>query len=395
MYENNQLIESSSANIYSEEVISCIDLDSDSQYLQETVIEYTQNQDGSVSKEEFEDHCINENQLEEFVCVDGVHNTQSFNCQCDQGKCDSGNLVVVGKKTPLPDFPAPPTPDFPKQYELEITPVELTSGNIRVFVPEGYELLGEKHIEDLQNCLIAVPSFIGTETYWDGVVLKEYVVVDGNNLPAGFQGGGGIFYPRSQEILDSHFQEAEDDFPGSHFYNLSLDYCANTHEFTHYVIDNTIIPSWANEGIAQYTQRNIQRDVYNTFSCNENGFSGIDFWTGGEENVSFPYFDLSKEYTNSDERKKHVRTRICFWELFDEQFSPEKRREAFQLLRDEYTGVIDKYPVYKLKDGTLISVPNKSTFFIENVLFEVVNYEELKTFLEKFGLEEGVDYILD
>ena len=195
--------------------------------------------------------------------------------------------------------------------------------------------------------------------------------------------------------MGSLLQETEDNFPESYFYDLSLDYCANSHEFAHYVVDDTIIPGWANEGLVSYTQKNLQRTAMNSFTCGEEGHTGQDTWTWGEDDLYFPYSDLSEEPTSTAESRKHSRTHLCFWELFDAEFGADKRHEVFQLLRDEYTAVVDTYQTYRLKDGTIISVPSESTFFIENVLFEVVDYAGLKIFLERFGFEEGVDYTLD
>ncbi len=393
MYKNGVQIENSEAKTYPEKVISCIDQDYDGIYTKETVVEYSQNKDGSVSKKEFIDSCSNENYVNEFVCINGIHSSKIVNCEqgCKEGACGSGNLNVVGKKSPLPESPSLPDLVYPKNDELEITPVELSSEKIKVLVPQGYEAYGQKTLKDLQYCSILVPEFVGISSYWGEVGTKVYISKDGSSL--GSQGNGWLFYKRCQECIDIDLKDVKDNVEGGWLYESSPEYCSNSHEFTHYVLDNTIIPGWANEGIAEYTQITTQAGALPNIECQENGWYGFDYWSNDNTEKLFSYSDLSKDIDSEfGAGAKWYHTAMCFWEFFDDKFGKDKRKEAFQLLRNKYTAAIDSYQVFKLKDGTLISVPNETSFFIENVLFEVVDKNELEPLLKQFGFEEGIDY---
>lgn len=393
MYKNGASIENSDTKTYPPKVLSCMDSDYEGIYTKETVVEYSQEKDGSVSKKEYTDSCSNENTLKEFVCINGIHESKSIDCQqgCKDGACDSGNLNVVGKKIPLSESPLLPDLYYPTENELEITPVELSSEKIKVLVPEGYEAYGQKMVTDLSYCSDLVPKFIGISSYWGEIGTKVYISKDGSSL--GSQGNGWLFYKRCQECIDIDLKDVKENTLGGFLFKSSPEYCANTHEFVHYVVDFTIIPDWANEGIAEYTQKTTQAGSKDDIECQENGWVGFDNWGDDIVKKFFPYSDLSEEIgPEFGAGNKWYITGLCFWEFFDNKFGEEKRKEAFQLLRNKYTADLDKYQTYKLKDGTLISVPDKTSFFIENVLFEVVDKNELEPLLEKFGFNEGEDY---
>jgi hypothetical protein len=332
--------------------------------------------------------------LIEMQCQKGKASYIQKNCEefgqqygidfvCSDGKCYND---------PLPEKQIPKELSFPyHKDELLINPVELTSGKVKVIVPQWYESYGQKILEDLGYCLEFVPSFIGIEPYWDGVGAKVYISKSGKNQ--GSYAWGWIFYKRSQENINMDLQDVETNNQYGFLYKSSPTYCANSHEFTHYIVDNTILPSWANEGIAEYSQKYNQAGSKEGIDCQENGWFGFDYWSDDETNKLFLYSDLSQDFSSElGEGPKWYHTAMCFWENFDVSFGADKRKEAFQLLRNEYTAVLDSWQTYELIDGTKLEIPSETAFFIENVLFKVVDKEELKPLLMKFGFEEGVDY---
>jgi len=345
--------------------------------------------------------------LREYYCdEDGYVKYEDYSCptstHCYQGACQSDSALAlkglyVGCTNPwvsnydssanaendsclyLGNKHIPLTRPFPINDEEEIPPAYIHQGSILVIVPSGYEEYGEAMLQDLQYCQNLVTNFLGINSYWEDIIAKIYVSKDGQTSGEYNPEIGNIIYKKSQENLNDELQEVITNNEEGFLYNSSPSYCANTHEYTHFIVAKTHIPWWANEGIAEYSQKYNQLGSKDEYVCDNDGWYGNDYWGDGQYK-KFEYSNLLEEYGNNlGDGPKWYHTAMCFWELFEQSFGHEKLIEAFQLLR--------------LKDSEAVQLNEPITkFFIEEILFEVVDNQDLKTILDKFGFTKGVDY---
>lgn len=292
-------------------------------------------------------------------------------------KPDYSKIVTPSLHNPIP-------PQYPRNNEQEITPVTLVDGNLSVIVPEGYEPLGKKHLEDLKNCWNIIPKFLGITPYWNGAIIKIFVKKTDSGPPGAYLGNGLILYPKTKKQIDTELNMVLNNDPGGFLYKSSPNYCANTHEFTHLVVDTHPIPLWANEGIVQYSQKFNQAGSEDYFTCQQDGVFQKDFWVDDKLKL-FPYSNLSIKYDFNSEGSATAiwhNSAMCFWELFDNQFGADKRNLVFaELGKTPYLAVGP--------GGTGID----TSFFINKLLFKYVDkIDDLQKLLAKFGFIKGTNY---
>lgn len=275
----------------------------------------------------------------------------------------------------------PKTPIFPLKDEKDLPPAYIIDDKILVIVPSGYEKYGQKMVEDLKYCHPLVSQFLGVGSYWDYTIVKVYVT-NNNQTQGSFNPANGlIIYKKSQEILDGELKQLVNNDPEGFLFKSSPSYCSNSHEFAHSLITNTYIPGWANEGIVLYTQKFTKPGAGPAVQCQDNGWYGQDFW--GDDNYKlFDYSDINQEAGDAPgDGQKWDRSAMCFWDLFNQQFGLQNMQKSLQLL--------------KIKgDGSIPLDEQRTKFFIEKVLFPIVDKNDLKVILDKFGFVDGVDYTL-
>ena len=291
-----------------------------------------------------------------------------------------GNTEEV--KVANPDKKTPQKPAFPLPNEKPIQHVELQDGNITVIVPSGYQTLADIQAKDLGNCIKIVPQFLHMQPMYNGIVAETYVSNDGTNLGY-YAGNGTMFYKRSEDNIQIDLQQALHS-PTQGFYAQSgLNYCANSHEFTHYVVDGRPLPSWANEGLAEYTQSFTQAGSKDYLTCTESGWYGQDFW-GDNQKKNFGFSDLSAPYSNDVNAgpqfgPKWYRTGFCFWQGIEKNFSISERDNVLTALG-------------KLKQSDYVGQDYTSVFINEVLMKNIADTDKLKEYLAKFGFQEGKNY---
>ena len=278
----------------------------------------------------------------------------------------------------------PIMPDYPLPDEIEIEPVQLEDSKIRVIVPGGYEALGEKHLQDLKYCFPLVGRFLPIKSFWDGIILKIYAKRPDSNR-GGYYQSGRIMYARTRDMLDLDLENVLTNDPDGFLYQSSPSYCANTHEFTHYMLAHTPLPLWAEEGIAEYSQKFNQPGSKDRIECRDNGWYGRDYW-GDDEYKLFPYSDLSREAgERPGDGPKWYSSAMCFWELFDSAFGEVTRHEIFKKLSD-------------IRNRNMFErIREKNAIFIQKILYEIVrDHVTLTEHLQKFGFSNyGDDFNLE
>lgn len=356
----------------------------------------------------------NVGQLREYYCDEnGYINFEDHKCltstQCYQGSCQYDKSLAlkelrVGCTNPWASnydstanaendscyrplrkkLQVPITRPFPLDNEKPIPPVYLHDDSTLVIVPGGYEKYGEKILQDFKYCKILVPKFLGIKPnhYWEDLIVKIYIVNDGQSISSYNPETGNITYAKKQENLDMDLAEVLNNSPDGFLYKSSPFYCANSHEYTHFVVSNSYIVGWVNEGIAEYTQKFTQAGSKDYFTCKEDGFVMQDFW--GDDKVKlFRYSNLNEAEGNEPgDGSKWYRSAGCFWELFENKFGSKKIQEFFQLLMTK-------------GDGSVQLNEQRTKFLIEEVFFKVVDEYNLKPILDKFGFVKDVDYVFN
>ncbi len=105
--------------------------------------------------------------------------------------------------------------------------------------------------------------------------------------------------------------------------------CLNLHEMTHVFVSDTIIPGWANEGIATYIDEQERRAI--GIECRSDGWYGSDFGDPQIKRVH-DYSDLSKAPENP--RIYWYYTGYCFWKYIEETYGKNKIRVILNELKD-------------------------------------------------------------
>jgi hypothetical protein len=355
------------------------------------------------------------NLLREYYCENNYVYMEDINCNpgfvCYNGTCQKNSIlqsqgIYLGCTNPLADNYDPNANTdnneysftkyglcknanklpqiLDKQYIENVTGISLIATNdinikinkIMAIVPEGYLEIAKKQIQDLNYCYNLVPKFIGIEPYFKGIIIKTVISQNNENLGTYQNEKGNIVYIRSKENINLDLNNILINSPNGFYFNSSPTYCSNTHEFTHFIVDPTRIPNWANEGIAEYSQKYNQIGSKKDIICTDNGWYGFDWWVD-DQNKLFNYSDLSLPSDISNEPgygPKWYRSAMCFWELFDKKFSAEKRQLAFKLL------------VTKSFDGTPVANNSYTNFFINEILYNTVSKTDLDPLLKKFNL---------
>ncbi len=242
----------------------------------------------------------------------------------------------------------------------------LKDGRFDVVVPKGYELLGEKHLQDLEYCYELISEFLGITPSYNVIVLKISINSEGRN--SGAAGSNTIFYEKSQENIVADLNDVKANNPGGFLYKSSPTYCANTHEFVHVFVGHLSLPGWADEGIAEYAQKNIMAGSKDYFECREDGWYGKDYW-GDDKEKLFAFSELDESPDNAEGGEaKWYRTAMCFWEYVDKTYGKESIKQVFQ------------------RNDKLIKENRFYKNFVNEVLVPVLGEDVKNTLKQKFGV---------
>ena len=253
--------------------------------------------------------------------------------------------------------------DYFKEKSLAIVAVERE--NVKALVPEGYETLAKAHIEDLIRCEQTLGNFFGGKINFpvDQIVSKIYISDDDSNQ--GSSVSSKIIYRRSQENIDFDLQDVIANNPDGFLYNSSPDYCANSHELTHAFFGKAPFPSWANEGLAQFTQHHNQGDIFHGIDCREDGYYKDNQW--------YEYSDMSGS------NALDYNTSMCYTQEIVDTFGWNNFYKMLNRLN-------------KFQTGDLPMNKNVDYHYIKDVL-EYVYGDRIYEILRKYGIgEEDYDY---
>lgn len=321
------------------------------------------------SKTQFTDYCDG-GTLVEYYCEKNYVKEKKENGGIKK-ECGDGKLT---KGIHIPELPS-----YPLANEKNIEPVVFSEGEYTVIVPQGYEELGQKYLEDFEYYGEIIPQFLGmSDPYWDKVTMKIYVSSD-NGQSAGAYAPEGIFYlKKTQENIDIELEEITSNDPDGFLYKSN----PVIHEFTHVILAYTPAPAWVDEGVAVYAQENNKQDSKYNFLCGESAWYYADSWNGYQYN-EFPYSDLLEP----DLSTEWYNTTMCFWEHFDEKFGADIRHEVFNKLQE--------YNFESIEDFNELNqeMDNESQVFINEILFPTVEDKDaLIELLSKMGINKGENY---
>jgi hypothetical protein len=237
--------------------------------------------------------------------------------------------------------------------------------NVKVLVPEGYEDVAKAHVEDLITCQPLLSDFFGGVAFpKDELLMKIYVSTDDSNR--GSHLSGKIIYRRSQVNIDIDLQMVLTNSPEGFLYNSGSDYCANTHELTHAFFSESPIPSFGDEGLAQFTQKHNQGDIYDNLDCQSDGYYSYDEW-----NI---YSDMSPENILD------YNTAMCFIEELVNTYG-----------WSDFYAMLARLDMYQTEE--LVWDKFTTYHFIKDIL-EYVYSSDILGILSKYGIEEE-DYIIE
>jgi hypothetical protein len=247
--------------------------------------------------------------------------------------------------------------EYYKEKETIIMSVERE--NVKTLVPKGYEKLAKAHIEDLIRCRSLLSIFFGGISFpKEKIKIKIYISTDDSNLS--FSNFNKIIYKKSQENIDFDLQDVITNNPDGFLYNSNMNYCTNTHELTHAFFGGTPVPSFADEGLAQFTQKHNQGDLFDYLSCEDTGYYSYDEWN--------EYSDMSLD------QMLDYDTAMCFIEEIFNSYGEDNFHSMLARLNEFQTGELD---------WNLLATHH----FVKDVL-EYTYGSEILEILRKYGIEE-------
>ncbi|MFA4891718.1 MAG: hypothetical protein WC604_05245 [Candidatus Gracilibacteria bacterium] len=236
------------------------------------------------------------------------------------------------------------------------------SGQFAVIVPTGYELLAEKHLEDLQYCFPLLKEQLGLVPFYNKVYVVFPLAEESKSYAS--TSSSSIYYYHTKDQLDSlqkSFRKRTDEGLNS---GVGPDSCTNAHELTHIFTGELHLPRWANEGIATYVA--AQAPDY----CEDDGLHFKSFFA--------PYSDLSKSLGDVEESNEHYlyETGACVFDYIAKNYGQDKIKLIMQKFAE--------YAATHQPDEIIGKGMNRfsSGVFIEEGIVPVVG-EGVKAVLEK------------
>ncbi|OGJ42010.1 hypothetical protein A3I58_01575 [Candidatus Peregrinibacteria bacterium RIFCSPLOWO2_02_FULL_39_10] len=202
------------------------------------------------------------------------------------------------------------------------------SGQFAVIVPTGYELLAEKHLDDLQYCFPLLKEQLGLVPFYNKVYVVFPLADESKSYAS--TSTSSIYYYRTKDQLDSaqkSFKKRSDE--GLNF-GVGPDSCINAHEFTHIFTGELHLPRWANEGIAEYmiTQMPDVKDKPSYCADDVLHFKSL------KDEKFEPYSDLSKSFGVPDVDESNedylYETGACVFDYISEKYGQDKIKLIMQ-----------------------------------------------------------------
>jgi len=221
-----------------------------------------------------------------------------------------------------------------------------SSSKLFLIIPKIFEQYGNKFINVANNCSEKV-SQLYDQSF--SSPLKSIVVVENDDLFYDLAGFGNFLIGKSNIEAIANMNTCND--------------IVIPHELTHILVTNTPIPSWANEGLATYSQLTITNNQ--TIVCGDNSYTSSD--TG----QSTPYANLQQFGSGPI----NYNTPYCFWKFIEKNYGTQAIKNIVKKLIDARAA------------GTIgpNCNPNWSTFLKEAVL-PFTSEQFLQTAKDTFGL---------
>jgi hypothetical protein len=163
------------------------------------------------------------------------------------------------------------------------------------------------------------------------------LISDGSR-PHASAGSKGIYISMTMESHDAALENLD-----SRMARVENGECLLTHEMTHVFVARTPIPTWANEGLATYAEKEFD-DNHSAVECRENGWYGLDYFG---EVTEHPYSDLSEPKTqNGDPGIYWYYTAYCFWVFIRDNYG----EGAIMLILQKLKANEDNFDVDFLRD---------------------------------------------
>jgi hypothetical protein len=203
------------------------------------------------------------------------------------------------------------------------------SGQFAVIVPTGYELLAEKHLDDLQYCFPLLKEQLGLVPFYNKVYVVFPLAKESKSYAA--TSTSSIYYYRTEDQLDSVLRSFKKRSDEGLDFGVGSDSCLNAHEFTHIFTGELHLPRWANEGIATYMTTQMPDVKGKPNYCADDGLR----WKTLKEEKFVPYFDLSKSLgavTPVDETNENYlyETASCVFDYIAKNYGQDKIKLIMQ-----------------------------------------------------------------
>lgn len=233
----------------------------------------------------------------------------------------------------------------------------LTDGNYKVILPDSTaENYGKWKLNSLKNCSKKIKDFLGNDPYV-GTQIVDSSKIDENRQISACCGQSPEYaienYSGSAFFKENAFGEQ------TYWKNENADYnlCPGGHEEIHRFVHLTKIPSWANEGLATYFEKQQQSS---NVACNKNSFFAVPF-EGGEKR-EIPFRNVIKNFYDKPTSYSYY-TASCLWDYIKNNYGDDKVKEIISNLYNISNATNTKF----IKDAVVPAVGSDIWNYLKNM----------------------------
>ena len=280
----------------------------------------------------------------EYYCSGEICSIKNIDNCCGNGKCEySEDRTTCAKDC---------------KYILKEDEDIVTKDNVIVIYNKKFdEGIAKDYLQDTLNCISFLKDRLNIDLPEPARSKFLYILqlVGNDEKTYSYALPDGITTLISMNMYESRLDN-EEYFKET----IEMGYCLNLHETMHVFVSKTPIPSWANEGLATYAERDFH-NVISKIECKETG------WQESFVEEFHPYSDLSKPMGQNGEPNFYwYYTGYCFWKYIKENYGENAVTQIIQELKKNEN--------------------NYSIDFFEDIVNKVLNEDITKVSKERFGV---------
>ena len=209
-------------------------------------------------------------------------------------------------------------PHFPLGEPHEVMKI---SGKHLTIAPIQHEVWASYGLADNMRCIPIMENYLGITA---PPIIAERVVVSDFYNGAYSRSQSAVYLSGSEAYLTAVFEQ----IPEYWSYYLQGK-CRNAHELTHFMLGNTPMPHWLNEGLAQYMEADTRSNYIEPpeVQCYEASFYSYahDKWEKQER----PYVNLTANDPSVPELYYYY-TGFCLWDYLESRYGQRTLQKVVQ-----------------------------------------------------------------